>query len=686
MCVASLFSTERIAVTCMRDIIGFLLKFFFLSIITCSCLACSSFRNLNVYTQSDKNHIVLQGGHHKPLSRVVFSSSGRLVATAGYDKVVKIWDSRSRTVIANLRGHTRGVFGLSFSSDESLLASSDLDGFIRIWDMNTFQQRHLMTAGNNSIGRLLFIPESNQLISAGDDAVIRIWSVLHGKQIAELKGHRDPILGLALTPDGRYLYSAGFDKQIIYWDLNTRNHINSWSVPGAVSQIALSPDGKLLAVAMLNQQAIMLKSDTGNTQLILTDFKSGVSDIAFSPLNRQFATACLDGSLQLWDITTGQTLGTMRPSNPDKLTALAYDPAQPYQIWTGGWFNNLWIWDTERKELLENIQGNYSPLFSLAISDDGRYLAAGSQNTGVYIWNIQTDKNFEPGFSLNRVEKISEPVWSLDTHDSRLVYGTGQSALIRVLDILDTSFNQSILIEDFIPSKIIRYLAVSPDGRYIAVYGDDCVILLRTADSAILKKCKFDASESSNLIFHPSGKQLLVVDKGQIALLSLDDDPGQCQSVTKMRIDVKGTIRKFTLSPDKRFLAVVDDKGTLQVHTTPSVNKESRLLFNWQITTLEGRPISATAISFSPDGHDLLIGTSLGEIIDYPLLDQFPKARIQAHYEAVNDLKISPDGRFVYSAGEDTVVKVWRLPNLTPVATLAAGQDGKAYVLTTTEY
>ncbi|MET9118845.1 P-loop NTPase fold protein [Streptomyces longwoodensis] len=98
---------------------------------------------------------------------VAFSGDGTLLATAGDDGVVRVWDPRTGRAVHALTGHTAGVLSVAFSRRRNLLASTGYDGTIRIWNPVTGQQ----VAGTNtgSAARVRPLPGLHSDTSSVDD-------------------------------------------------------------------------------------------------------------------------------------------------------------------------------------------------------------------------------------------------------------------------------------------------------------------------------------------------------------------------------------------------------------------------------------------------------------------------------------------------------------------------------------
>ena len=155
-----------------------------------------------------------------------------LLASAGDDGTVRIWDPATGTQLRQLSGHTGLVLGLCAVrvAGQDLLASAGDDGTVRIWDPATdisvprpprrwFRCR---TAHTGRVFGLCAVRVEGQdlLASAGDDLTVRIWDPTTGTELRELASHARGVNGLcAVRIEGRdLLASAGDDGTVRIWD------------------------------------------------------------------------------------------------------------------------------------------------------------------------------------------------------------------------------------------------------------------------------------------------------------------------------------------------------------------------------------------------------------------------------------------------------------------------------------
>ncbi|MEU6548363.1 WD40 repeat domain-containing protein [Streptomyces sp. NPDC046859] len=151
------------------------------------------------------------GGHTNGVDALAFSPASGLLATAGIDGTVRLWDLVGRPAAGPLSGHEGPVRTIAFSPDGRRIASGGADGTVRLWDpVAASPTGRPLTAHTGPVRCLAFSPDGQLVASAGDDATVRFWSPADGRPLGEpLIGRHGPVTGVSFAPNGGLLSTTG---------------------------------------------------------------------------------------------------------------------------------------------------------------------------------------------------------------------------------------------------------------------------------------------------------------------------------------------------------------------------------------------------------------------------------------------------------------------------------------------
>jgi WD40 repeat protein len=187
------------------------------------------------------------------MKAVSFSADGSLLAAAGNDKAVRLWDVPTRKPVGVLGGHRQLVSSLAFSPKGWTLASGSYDGKVRLWDARTQRPLpgQLPMPGKEPIFDVAFSPDGRTLAAGASNGTVLLWDVKARKQLGTLSGHAGWVIGLAFSPNGRTLASTSTDWTMRLWDVRTRRPLGQTlrSQDGQIESPTFSVDGRTLATA-----------------------------------------------------------------------------------------------------------------------------------------------------------------------------------------------------------------------------------------------------------------------------------------------------------------------------------------------------------------------------------------------------------------------------------------------------
>ncbi|KAF2193139.1 WD40 repeat-like protein [Zopfia rhizophila CBS 207.26] len=120
-------------------------------------------------------------GHSGRVRSVAFSHDSTRLASASYDKTVKIWDASSGECLQTLKGHSGWVWSVTFSHDSTRLASASDDRTVKIWDASSGECLQTLKGHSGTVNSVTFSHDSTRLASASDDGTVKIWDASSGE-------------------------------------------------------------------------------------------------------------------------------------------------------------------------------------------------------------------------------------------------------------------------------------------------------------------------------------------------------------------------------------------------------------------------------------------------------------------------------------------------------------------------
>jgi dipeptidyl aminopeptidase/acylaminoacyl peptidase len=225
----------------------------------------------------------------------VFSTDGKLVATASNDKTARIWDGKSGTELFKLEGHSGYVSSAVFSTDGKFVLTASWDKTARIWEVKTGKQLHELKGHNEIVFSAVFSPNSQFIVTASFDETARIWDANTGKELLKLKGHSKGVRSAVFSPDGKFVATASLDETARIWDAKTGKELMKLEGhTGGVRSAVFSPDGKFVATASIDGTACIWDAKTGKELLQLEGHTNWVNSVVFSSDGKLLATASSD--------------------------------------------------------------------------------------------------------------------------------------------------------------------------------------------------------------------------------------------------------------------------------------------------------------------------------------------------------------------------------------------------------
>ncbi len=200
-----------------------------------------------------------EGSHRDILFDAELSPDGAVLATAGYDQGIRLWDVATGKPLRALTAHNGAIYDLAFSPDGTALASASGDGTCKIWQVATGERLDTLNQPEAEQYRVAFTPDGQHLVAAGADNRIRLWRFV-SKTAPKLNpllearfGHEDAIVELAVSPDGKILATTSADRALKLWSLPALEAVKDFGPQSDVlAALAFHPAGEELFASRLD--------------------------------------------------------------------------------------------------------------------------------------------------------------------------------------------------------------------------------------------------------------------------------------------------------------------------------------------------------------------------------------------------------------------------------------------------
>ncbi|MBO0698853.1 MAG: WD40 repeat domain-containing protein, partial [Zavarzinella sp.] len=195
-----------------------------------------------------------------------FAPDNKTLAVAGYDRIIRIWDTDTLKPVRELKDHSDTVYGVAFSPDGKLLASASADRAVKVWDPATGKRLYTLGDPTDWVYALAWHPDGKRLAAAGVDKSVRVWEATPdaGRLVQAVFAHTQPVTKIAYSKDGQFLYTISEGPNLKKWDAGKM--VEKFVYPAekeTMLSLAVRPDGKQVAIGRFDGVLQFLDAESG---------------------------------------------------------------------------------------------------------------------------------------------------------------------------------------------------------------------------------------------------------------------------------------------------------------------------------------------------------------------------------------------------------------------------------------
>jgi WD40 repeat protein/DNA-binding SARP family transcriptional activator/energy-coupling factor transporter ATP-binding protein EcfA2 len=601
---------------------------------------------------------------------VAWSADGELIATEGPEDsgLVDVRDAATGEPVIRFPGHDIDVNDVAFGAT-GLLATAGDDGAVRVWDVDR-REPVLELTGPGEAWHPTFSADGRRVAAAWrDPGLIRVAEVDDpGGEVRSAIALGGYIFDAALSPDGASVAVGMPGRASVVVDVDdaqVRREIRGHEAP--VTAVSYSPDGRWLASG--DASGLVRISDAGSGQVThtLSDASTEIARLAWDEAAGLLATGSWDGTVRVYDVTdqgAQRTTAVRDPETVGGVVGLAFSPdgariaagdfvATSFVVWDIGPHGNaevhnvvsspagsagvafgpsgllytvavdgsVEVWDEsgEQVRVLERPGAQEGPASfgSLVLSADEDLVGVGSSGEGVHVWDVESGEML-----LADTERAGDWRPALAPDGQTIAVAADRAVIVYGAD----GRQQAVLTSHggAVPTRPV----FSPDGTTVALI-EERARNTQIARTVVLWEWtlgttrEIDIGTGNDIAFAPDGTRIAVADLESKSRI-VDVQTGE----VVLTLDVSSNVAAVTYSPLGDVIATGGLDGTASLWDAAS---------GAEVMRLPSTGGAVDAVSFSPDGRRLATSSMAGDIVRVWTLDPHELRQIAAA-EVVREL------------------------------------------------
>jgi WD40 repeat protein len=275
------------------------------------------------------------------------------------------------------------VTAVRLHRDGQLLATAGDDHRVRVWNLADGKLVHKLDAHTDWVRTVDYSPDGRVLASAGNDRQIIFWDATSGAQLDVVATHQAAIAAIRFSHDGKLLATIGFEETVRLYDTSTKQLVARLPAPCQdMRALTFANDDKLLAVGGRCGSIRLLSIPSGQLDRDIPAHRLRIRAIAFSSDGSYVASSGEDRLIHVAPLAGGA--GYSLPPRPAKVLSITF--YGPHQLAAAGSDNQIHLWDVTTREEIGLLRGHTGSV--AALECQGKVLVSAGYDTTVRVWDV----------------------------------------------------------------------------------------------------------------------------------------------------------------------------------------------------------------------------------------------------------------------------------------------------------
>jgi WD40 repeat protein len=420
-------------------------------------------KNVKVWNPADGKEL-LTLPHPAEVAALSFSADKARIATAAADRQTRVWEAATGKEL-QFFAQTGPVLTVLYHPNNTAILSGGVNKLVNV-DSPAIQR--LVPAATAPLHALTLTPNNTHVVTAGADKTVTYWNLANGAKEKTFAGAADTVYAVAINKANTLLAAGGNDRVVRVYNVADGKEISSAKTDGAVKALQFSPNNAALAAGLANKTLQVWATVFTPGQPLSPEFlkplqsfthDDGVTDVAFAADNATLYASSLGKSVKVFRVAADAP--TKNLPHPNNVYAVAFHPTLP-QVATGNVDGKIRIYDMVKGALVKEINAHNAKdatqIYNVAFSPDGKQIASCSYDASIKLFDAASGnlvKEFKAYKPKEFEQGHKDPVFSLALSPDGKFLASGSGGIERVIKIWDVATGN--VVRDLNNPKLKRF-------------------------------------------------------------------------------------------------------------------------------------------------------------------------------------------------------------------------------------